>query len=163
MSAHARPVSVGIPKSSLHSTPSFLEPLYSVHHELCFAQSFFSKIQCAYVAWFHPPHAHARSTRARISPPRTCGAQYPACPAAPSHSSHDKFRLRVLAADFRHDGGTLLFVPDVHAANIRFFATPCHVFYLLSFTRLSPPFPTPSRRALPLPSRRRSHLLLSNH
>ena len=28
---------------------------------------------------------------------------------------HNPFRLRVLALDFRHDGGAFLFVPDVHA------------------------------------------------
>ena len=33
---------------------------------------------------------------------------------APEVAAHDEFRLRVLAADFRHDGGSFLFVPDVH-------------------------------------------------
>ena len=33
---------------------------------------------------------------------------------APKVTTHDEFRLRVLAADFRHDGGAFLFIPDVH-------------------------------------------------
>lgn len=78
----------------------------------------FMPVPEASVHEYHDPVlAEHNVRRARQSPHVLTIAVAP----APQVAAHDEFRLRVLAVDFRHDGGTLFLVPDIHATKIRFF------------------------------------------